>query len=144
MAGATSPDLHYELYQHEISLLVSAWRSMQPTLDPANEQFYGWAPDDFRAQLRLLRDEIEQRAYLAIVAATEGTLQSDFRARARGRSRVPLRDSARELCKREARGKRVDLEEILEIWRSEPGFAISRARALFVELRRIDPEFPRG
>ena len=170
----------YDAYRLEARLVETADRTGAPTQDPRSH-FFGWPFDDFRASLRELQDEIENRAYLAIVAEAEGVIQLDFRALARGRRRVVLCKQARRSLALEGQGRRrVDFALILEEWKrlplirkdaisefkqllphrhwlahgrhfrrstgipNVPGFAQQRARALFEELARMDPDFPRS
>lgn len=115
-----TPDEMYRLLAQEIDILENVGRSGEPTRD-TESQFFGRPFDDFIDDLRLLRDEIEQRGYLVIIAATEAILQLDFRARSNGHSSVPLRDEARKLTHRAKKGRRVEVEEVLDAWRSLPG-----------------------
>lgn len=114
-----SPDDAHDLYLKEIAVLVAEGHSGSAPRD-TDSLFFGYPHDDYIAALRGLRDEVEERAYLAIVAATEGVLQSDFRARSRTKARVPLSKTAKDLLKkREKAGRRVELEEILDAWAAE-------------------------
>ncbi|MGH7272530.1 MAG: hypothetical protein ACREJ3_19040 [Polyangiaceae bacterium] len=83
--------------------------------------FFGVPHDDFLIALRDLRDEVEERAYLAIVAAAEAMVQVDFRARINGRAAVPLRDKARALRRMDRQGRRIVLEDVLDAWADVPG-----------------------
>jgi hypothetical protein len=76
--------------------------------------------DDFTVVLRDLRDEIEQTAYLAIVASSEALLQVDFRARKGGKASVLLQKEALRLAKEERRGRRIILEDVLDAWKTVP------------------------
>jgi hypothetical protein len=58
-----------------------------------------------------------------IIAATEGVLQTDFRARAREKATTRLRNAAKRLLKREKSGRRLELEQILDAWSDEPDVA---------------------
>ncbi|MCB9585262.1 MAG: hypothetical protein H6718_07685 [Polyangiaceae bacterium] len=114
-----TPDEAHELYLREIAVLEAEGQSANATRD-ANNLFFGYPYDDYIAALRAVRDEVEERAYLAIVAATEGVLQQDFRARTRMKARVPLSKTARTLLRnREKDGRRVELEDILDAWARE-------------------------
>jgi hypothetical protein len=115
MSNAPTPDEAYEAYEREIDLLRSAERTGAPTRD-IHSDFFGLPQDEFVAALRELRDEIESRAYLAIVAAAEATVQLDFRARAGARASTLLRATARSWTRAEKRGRRIVLEEILDAW----------------------------
>ena len=110
---APRPDDAYEAFQREMDLLESAQRTGAPTQD-ADSEFFGLPNDEFVEALRELRDEIEQRAYLAIVAATEAVVQVDVRARVRARAGVPLHRAARKLDREERQGRRIVLEDVLE------------------------------
>lgn len=109
----------HAFFVDETDLLTTAARSGQPTQDPRS-LYFGMPHNDFIDRLRDLRDEVEQRAYLAIVAEAEGILQADFRARATGGARVPLYTEARSLVGRPPNVKRVDLDDILDSWRAIP------------------------
>jgi hypothetical protein len=117
---APSPDQAFASFEREVDLLVSAGRTGAPTQDAASA-FFGMPHADFVDALGTLRDEVEQRAYLAIVAATEAVVQVDFRSRAGGRSSVPLRDKARELKRKEREKRRIVLEDVLDAWANLPG-----------------------
>jgi hypothetical protein len=176
---APGPNEAFASFECEVDLLLSAGRTGAPAQD-AKSGFFGLPHDDFLDVLRNLRDEIEQRAYFAIVAAAEGVIQIDFRARANGRANVPLRSKARDLTRKERHRRRIVLEDVLDAWSDLPGarrepisefkqllnhrhwlahgryfvnragvpddpsFAMARATALFDELHRVDPAFPRG
>ena len=108
-----TPTLAYGHFEREDSVLASSHRTGAPTRDPRCGQFFGMPYDDYSMAMRDLRDEAEHRAYLAIVAAAEGVLQTDFRARARARKSA--------LLSRESRGwwsapRRIEVEEILDVW----------------------------
>jgi len=169
----------YDAYTLEARLIETADRTGAPTQDPKSH-FFGWPFDEFRDCLRELQDEAENRAYLAIVAETEGVIQLDFRARARAGRRVALCRSARRALNVEKKGRHIDFEQILNEWRAVPsvrkdpisefkqllrhrhwlahgrffprskavstgpGFVHRRAMALFEELARVDPRFPRS
>jgi hypothetical protein len=116
-----SPDQAHDLYRQELAVLEAEGQTGSATRD-VNSLFYGRPHDDYVRALRSVRDEVEERAYLAIVAATEGVLQTDFRARKRAKAKAKLRSSAKALLKREKmKGRRVELEEILDAWCDEPG-----------------------
>lgn len=115
-----SPDDAYECSCRELAVIVAEAQSGNATQD-VESPFYGYPHDDYLQALRELREEVEERAYLAIIAATEGVLQTDFRARKRAKAKVPLRNTAKVLIGREERGRRrVELEEILDAWAEEP------------------------
>lgn len=113
MAEVLAPEEAHEAYLREVALLESEARTHSATRDPES-RFFGVPHDDFQALLLALRDEIEARAYLAIVAAAEGLLQLDLRARARGKARVLLGHFARAALRRP---RRVELDELLDEWR---------------------------
>ncbi len=115
-----SPDQMFVWFEQEIDILENIGRTGEPTRDPKS-QFFARPFDDFIDDLLVLRDEIEARAYLAIVAATEAILQMDFRTRSLGRSRVLLREEAKELAKREKKGRRIEVETVLDEWANLPG-----------------------
>jgi hypothetical protein len=120
-AVEVDPEQAFRSYEQELDLLESAARSGAPTQDERSS-FFGLPFDDFTGVLRALRDDIEAHAYLAIVAAAEAVLQMDFRARARGRAAVPLREEARNLDKEEReRGRRIRFEDVLDAWKDLPG-----------------------
>jgi hypothetical protein len=116
---APGPDEAFASFEREVDLLRSAERTGAPTLD-VHSEFFGLPHDDFSSALRDLLDEVEQRAYLAIVAAAEGVVQVDFRARAKGRANVPLAHRARGLTREERRGRRIVLEDVLDSWAKLP------------------------
>jgi len=116
---APSPDEAFASFEREIGLLETAGRTGAPTQDP-DSGFFGLPHDEFVTLLRDLRDEIEQRAYLVIVAAAEAVIQVDFRARVDGRAAVLLRDRARQLSRQERRGRRIVLEDVLDAWADLP------------------------
>ena len=134
MPPAPGPEEAYGSFQQEVELLLSAARTASPTQDKLSPRFYGLPYDDFIEELRLLRDEIEQRAYLAIVAATEAVLQVDFRTRVKARAVVVLRDHAKKLEQRERKGgRRIEVEHILDGWSTVAGIrqaAISEFKQL--------------
>ena len=156
----------------------SAQERRQRTFGAASS---GCPHEEPRRRLAALRDEIEGRAYLALVAAVEATVQLDVRARMRGRASVPLQEAARRWRREERQGRRIVVEDVLDAWAALPGarrapisefkqllphrhwlahgryfpdrhggvagraagLALARSRALFAELRRLDPAFPR-
>lgn len=120
MPAAPGPEDMYRAYEHEIDLLESAGRTGAPTRDPGSE-FFGLPHADFVDALRALRDEIEHRAYLAIVASVEAMVQLDLRARKREKASVPLRDVARRLTREERGGRYIVLEDVLDAWTDLPG-----------------------
>jgi hypothetical protein len=117
---APVPDEAFASFEREVDLLLSAARTGAPTQD-VHSDFFGLPHNDFLDALRDLRDEVEQRAYLAVVAAAEAVVQVDFRARVNGRAAVPLRDRARELNREERDGRRIVLEDVLDAWADLPG-----------------------
>jgi hypothetical protein len=117
---APTPDEAFASFEREVDLLLSAGRTGAPPLDPHSD-FFGLPHDEFLDALRDLRDEVEQRAYLVIVAAAEGVVQVDFRSRVGGRATVPLRDTARQLNRQERQGRRIVLEDVLDAWADLPG-----------------------
>jgi len=118
--SAPSPDAAYASFERELDLLQTAGRTGAPTQDPKSD-FFGLPHDEFLTALSDLRDEIEQRAYLSIVAATEAVVQLDFRARIGGRATVLLRDGARDLRRKERTSKRrIVLEDVLDTWAALP------------------------
>ena len=120
MPDAPSPSHIFQSYQDEIDLLESSGRTGAPTFDPRSAHF-GQPFDDFSAALSALRDEVEARAYLAIVAAGEAVLQMDFRARASCRASVPLRSEARGLLRAEKeKRRRIVVDDILDAWTGLP------------------------
>ncbi|MEO7032447.1 MAG: hypothetical protein ABI548_01325 [Polyangiaceae bacterium] len=114
---APLPEEAFASFDREIGLLTSAERTGAPTQDPQSE-FFGMPSDEFVECLLVLRDEIEQRAYLGIVAAVEAVVQVDFSARAKGRSSVPLAADAHTLQRQERSGRRIVLEDVLDAWSS--------------------------
>jgi hypothetical protein len=126
------PESAFASFQQEVDLLRSAERTRAPT-DDALSSFFGLPHDDFVEELRLLRDEIEQRAYLAIVAATEAVVQVDFRSRINARAGVPLRQEARDRRREERGGRRIVLEDVLDAWAELPG----ARRASISEFRQL-------
>jgi hypothetical protein len=118
--AAPGPEEAYRAFEQEIELLRSAERTAVLTQD-VHSSFYGLPYDDFVEELRSLQDEIESRAYLAIVAAVEATVQLDLRARMSGRSSVPLQAAARRLRREERQGRRIVLEDLLDAWAMLPG-----------------------
>ena len=114
------PEAAFAWFKHEVELLESTARTGAPTRDSKSD-FFGMPADEFREVLRALRDEVEQRAYLAIVAATEACLQLDFRARAKGAKSVMHRDLAKKLLKRETErpDDRIVIEDVLDAWASQ-------------------------
>lgn len=122
MPAAPSPSRIFRSYQEEIALLESSGRTGAPTFDPLSA-YFAQPFDDFSEVLRTLRDEVEARAYLAIVAAGEAVLQTDFRARASCRPSVPLRSKARGLLRAEKakkNTKRIVVDDILDAWARQP------------------------
>jgi hypothetical protein len=112
----------YKRYREELALIESAQRTLSPLAD-AKSSFYGLPPTDFVDSLRELRDEVEQRAYLAIVAEAEAVLQVDFRLRATRRRSTPLQHIAKRTVRRESRqdGVRITIEDILDAWKGHAG-----------------------
>jgi len=130
------PEQPYRWYETGIDLLKSAARTGAPTTDQASV-FFGLPREEFIDALREVRDEVEQRAYLAIVAAVEAVLQLDFRSRIQARASVPLRDEARRLNRQERRGRRILLEDVLDCWANLP-------EARGASIGRLDMQFPRA
>lgn len=124
----------FTAFRQEVALIESEGRTAASTFDVASD-FFGLPHDDFTAQLRSLRDEVEQRAYLAIVAASEAVLQVDIRARARGKSSALLYGTARSLLRNEDRqrnGRRIVVEDVLDAWRKTAG-----ARAAVSQFKQL-------
>lgn len=118
MIGAGDPDAAFVAYRREVDLLESAARTGAPAAD-VHSEFFGLPADDFRRVLRDQRDRVEASSYFAIVAATEGILQLDWRARAHGKRTVPLRKAARAVFDEAVRrDDRVTIEEILDAWKT--------------------------
>jgi hypothetical protein len=121
MTVTVDPEETYEWYLKQVDLLESIGRTGAPTRDPHCAKFFGLPFDEFSEILSELRDEVEQTAYLAIVASSEAVLQVDFRARKGGKASVPLQKEARMLAKREkTKGRRIELEDILKAWKKLP------------------------
>lgn len=114
------PEEAYESYLKQVEVLENAGRTGAPMLDEKCTRFYGMPFDDFTEALRNLRDELEQSAYLMVIASGEAVLQSDFRARKGRKASVPLRDEARALAKKENKGKRIILDDLLDAWKEVP------------------------
>jgi hypothetical protein len=119
MSAATDPEDTYERYIQQVELFKSVGRTGAPTQDPSCAQFYGMPYDDFTEILRASLDELEQSAYLMIIASSEAVLQLDFRARAGEKASVPLQREARGLRKREKQ-RRIGLEDVLDAWKKHP------------------------
>lgn len=111
----------HQHFRDEIALIVSAQRTSSPTLDPKSPWF-GLPHSDFVVVLSSLRDEVEQRAYLALVAATEAVLQVDFRSRAHAKRKTLLAGRARHSVWEEKKyAARVVVEDVLDAWKNVPG-----------------------
>ncbi|MEO8284324.1 MAG: hypothetical protein ABI568_13150 [Pseudarthrobacter sp.] len=124
MTAAVDPEETYDLYRQQVDLLESAGRTGAPTQDPRCTKFFGLPYEEFIEALREVRDEIEKSAYLTIVASSEAVLQIDFRARKGGKASVPLQREARMLAKQERKGRRIVLEDVLDIWKTVPNAPI--------------------
>jgi hypothetical protein len=121
MTATLDPEEAYEWYLKQIDLLESMGRTGAPTQDERCAKFFGMPFDEFAETLRDLRDELEQSAYLTIIASGEAVLQVDFRARKGRKASVPLRNEARALAKKEKKkGRRIVLEDVLDAWKEFP------------------------
>ncbi len=120
MTTTFDPDHAYEGYLKQVDLLESIGRTGAPTQDEHCTRFFGTPFDEFTEILRDLRDELEQSAYLAIIAASEAVLQTDFRARKDRKASVPLRNEARAAVKKEKKGSRIALGDVLDAWKELP------------------------
>lgn len=116
-----TPEAVHKHYRDEVELIVSAQRTQSPTVDPKSPWF-ALPYAEFVEVLSLLRDEVEQRAYLALVAATEAVLQVDFRSRTRAKRKTLLTGHARALLWNEKKyAARVVVEDVLDAWKNVPG-----------------------
>ncbi len=120
MTTSFDPEEAYESYLKQVEVLENAGRTGAPTQDEHCTRFFGMPFDEFTETLRDLRDEIEQSTYLTIIASCEAVLQADFRAREGRKASVPLRNEARALAKKEKKGRRIVLEDVLDAWKELP------------------------
>lgn len=128
MSTAVDPEDTYAGYLQQVDLLESMGRTGAPSQDPKCK-FFGMPFDELIEVLRGVRDEIEQSAYLAIVASGEAVLQVDFRARKGGKASVLLQQEARNLTKQEKHGRRIILEDVLDAWKSVPNASVGAISA---------------
>lgn len=113
--GFVSPEDAFRLFEEDREIIQSSARTGGPTQDRQSRLFFGMPYDDFLECSRTLLDENEKRAYLAIVAATEGLLLRDASARSQLKKTVLLSVEMKALHR--TAQPRVGIDAVLDCWK---------------------------
>lgn len=124
MGSAASPAGIRRYYESMCGMLELVPSALASEVASAHRgpSFLGLTPRELDEELRRLRDELDAEVTLAMLAAYEGLLMEDFFRRTEGPKAAPAARRLRDLRKRSKKwGRRVDIEEVLEVWREEIG-----------------------
>ncbi len=113
-----TPALIWTYYRRAVVALTSL-RNDPAVRTQADGPFFGMLMGDFETALAEMRAELDTQVTLALVASFEAVIRLDFEDRCTRRLKDAVSKGLRKL--RDAHGKQVGLEDILNIWTDKHG-----------------------